>query len=221
MNKYLDLFLTFLKIGATTFGGGYAMISQIKDEIVDRKKWMTDDELLEITAIAESTPGPISVNLATYVGYKKAGFWGSLLATVGVVIPSFTVIYAISFFFNQFLQNQYVAWAFVGIKGAVAYLIVKAAIDLMKKMPKKAFPLIILVIVTVLMLLFDWFSINFSSIFLIIIGGVLGVGYYTLADHLLAKKKKQAALVASTDSKASTNETSISDEDETAEGDKQ
>lgn len=188
MNIKLDLFLTFLKIGATTFGGGYAMISQIKDEIVDRKKWIDDDELLEITAIAESTPGPIAINLATFVGYRKGKFWGSLLATLGVVLPSFIVIFLISLFFDQFIQNKYVAYAFVGIKAAVAYLIIKAAIDLIRKMPKKGLPISCLVLVTVALLLFDYFSIDFSSIYLILIGAFIGLVFYSLKD-LISKKR--------------------------------
>jgi chromate transporter len=192
MNIQLDLFLTFLKIGATTFGGGYAMISQIKDEIVDRKKWIDDNELLEVTAIAESTPGPIAINLATFVGYKKGKFWGSLLATLGVVLPSFIIIYLISLFFDAFIQNKYVAYAFIGIKAAVAYLIIKAAIDLIKKMPKEALPIILLVLVASALLLFDYFSIDFSSIYLILIGAGVGLIFYSILDLRLKKKEQES-----------------------------
>ena len=121
----LSLFLTFLKIGLFTFGGGYAMIAQIKETVVQNKKWMTDQELLEVIAIAESTPGPIAINLATYVGYKKRGVLGSALATLGVVIPSLIIIFIISLFLDEFMTNKYVAYAFTGIKCAVAFLILK------------------------------------------------------------------------------------------------
>jgi chromate transporter len=185
------LFLVFLQLGATTFGGGYAMIPQIREQIVEKRGWLTDDELLEVTAIAESTPGPMSINLATYVGYKKGGFLGSVLATLGVVIPSLIVIYLVSLVFNQFITNKWVAYAFVGVKAAVAFLICDAAIGLIKKMKKEPFQIIILVTVVLLMIAFDLFSINFSSIYLILIGGVLGLIFYSIMDA--RKKKKETA----------------------------
>jgi len=166
------------------------MIPQIREQIVEKRKWLTDDELLEVTAIAESTPGPMSINLATYVGYKKGGLLGSLLATVGVVIPSLVVIYLVSLIFNQFISNPWVSYAFVGVKCAVAFLICDAAYGLIKKMKKEAFQIIVLVLITAIMILFDVFSVNFSSIYLIIIGGVLGLVFYSLLD---LRKKKQAA----------------------------
>jgi chromate transporter len=185
-----QLFLVFLELGATTFGGGYAMIPQIREQIVEKRAWLTDDELLEVTAIAESTPGPMSINLATYVGYKKGGFLGSLLATLGVVIPSLVVIYLVSLIFNQFITNKWVAYAFVGVKAAVAFLICDAAIGLIKKMNKEVFQIIVLIAITLIMICFDIFSVDFSSIYLILIGGVNGLIFYTLVD--LLKKKKSA-----------------------------
>ena len=96
MKALLKLFFTFFKIGLFTFGGGYAMISQIKEAVVDNHKWLSEDELLEIVAISESTPGPIAINMATFVGYKRKGFLGSAFATLGVVLPSTyrTVLFA-------------------------------------------------------------------------------------------------------------------------------
>jgi chromate transporter len=185
-----QLFLVFLQLGATTFGGGYAMIPQIREQIVEKRKWLTDDELLEVTAIAESTPGPMSINLATYVGYKKGGFLGSLLATLGVVIPSLVVIYLVSLIFNQFISNPWVNYAFVGVKAAVAFLICDAAYGLIKKMKREAFQIIVLILVTITMILFDVFSVNFSSIYLILIGGALGLIFYSLMA--LRKKKTMA-----------------------------
>lgn len=186
---YLELFRVFLLLGATTFGGGYAMIPQIREQIVEKRKWLTDDELLEVTAIAESTPGPMSINLATYVGYKIGGFLGSLLATIGVVIPSLVVIYLVSLIFNQFITNKWVAYAFVGIKAAVAFLIVDAAVGLIKKMDKTPFQITVLVLITIIMILFDIFSVKFSSIYLILIGGVLGLIFYSILDLVHRKKK--------------------------------
>ncbi len=175
MRLYFDLFLTFFRLGATTFGGGYAMISQMKEIVVEKKGWTTEDELLEICAIAESTPGPVAINLSTYLGYKRGNILGSILATIGVVLPSFIIIFIISLFLNQFLQNIYVQYAFVGIKCAVAFLILKAGIQMVLKMPKNILTISIFLITTILMILFDILSINFSSIFLIIIGGAVGI----------------------------------------------
>ena len=137
MKLLLTLFLTFLKIGVTTFGGGYAMIANFQETIVEKKKWLTEDEFMEIITVAESTPGPIAINVATFVGYKKKGFLGSLFATLGVVLPSLVIIFVISLVLDQFMENVYVQYAFNGIKVAVAFLITRAGINLFKKMEKK------------------------------------------------------------------------------------
>ncbi|MDE6709234.1 MAG: chromate transporter, partial [Oscillospiraceae bacterium] len=134
MNVLLDLFLTFAKIGAFTFGGGYAMISLIDKECVENKKWITSDELMEITVIAESTPGPIAINLATYAGYKMAGGMGAAVATLGIILPSFLIIWLISTFMENLLSIEAVAKAFKGIRIAVAVLIIKAALKIIKSM---------------------------------------------------------------------------------------
>lgn len=130
------LFLTFLKIGAFTFGGGYAMIPLIQKEVTERKKWLSDGDILDIVAIAESTPGPIAINSATFVGYRVAGFWGAFCATVGVVLPSFLIIVAISFILSQFQDNQMVQYAFAGIRAGVLALIVKALYSMYRQCPK-------------------------------------------------------------------------------------
>ena len=180
MKKIFDLFFAFFKIGLFTFGGGYAMIANIREVVVEKKKWLDENELLQVITIAESTPGPIAINLATYVGYKKKGVLGSLLATLGVVLPSLVIIYAISLFLDAFMANRYVAYAFVGIKCAVAFLILKAGLDMFKKLPKKALPLSVFGLVFALMITFELLSVNFSSIILIVIGGVVGIIAYTL-----------------------------------------
>ena len=128
MKNNLELFWIFFKIGLFTFGGGYAMIPQIKEVVIEKKKWMTDEEMLDVIAIAESTPGPIAINSATFIGYKQNKILGSLFASLGVVLPSFIIIFLISLFFNQFLEYEIVKNAFMGIKCAVAFLITKAAI---------------------------------------------------------------------------------------------
>lgn len=175
-----DLFFTFAKIGLFTFGGGYAMLAQIKETVVEQKGWLDEEELMEIITVAESTPGPIAINMATYVGYKKKGLAGSAMATLGVVMPSLTILYLVSLFLDFFLQNKYVAYAFTGIKCGVAFLILRAGFDLLKKMEKRAIPRLTFGIVFVLMLLFDLFSVSFSSIWFILLGGVFGIVLYAL-----------------------------------------
>ena len=140
----LPLFLTFLKIGGFTFGGGYAMIPIIQREIVDNKKWITDEDILEIIAIAESTPGPIAINSATFVGYRVGGFFGALLATLGVVLPPFTIIFAISFVLRQFSELRAVKYAFWGIRAGVLALICKALWSMYKKVDKGLIPYIVM-----------------------------------------------------------------------------
>jgi chromate transporter len=134
----LTLFVTMFKIGLFTFGGGYAMIAIIEREIIERKKWIGNDEFLDIIAIAESTPGPLAINSATFVGYKIAGVLGSVFATLGVVLPSFIIIYIISLFFDAFLSIVWVGYAFRGIQVAVAFLIFNAGIKMLKKLKKTA-----------------------------------------------------------------------------------
>lgn len=179
---YLDLFWTFFKLGLFTFGGGYAMIGQLKDIVVERKKWVTEDELLEICAIAESTPGPVAINLSTYIGYKKHKLLGSLLATLGVVLPSFIIIFIISLFLEAFMQNIWVKYAFVGINACVAFLIIKAGIEMFISLKKSWWQILITVIVTILMIVFELLDINFSSIYLILIGAFLGIIILTIIN---------------------------------------
>lgn len=134
--KILKLFLAFLKIGGFTFGGGYAMIPLIQKETVETHKWVTDEDILEIIAIAESTPGPIAINSATFVGYRTAGFLGAMCATFGVVLPSFTIIIAISYVLREFSQLKAVVYAFNGIRAGVLALLCKALWAMYKKSPK-------------------------------------------------------------------------------------
>lgn len=178
MNMLLDLFLTFAKVGLFTFGGGYAMISLIENNCVERKKWITHDEMMNITVIAESTPGPIAINAATFVGYRQAGFIGALAATFGMVIPSFIIIYIISVFFDNFLEIAVIANAFKGIKLAVGILILNAGITMVSKMPKKALPRAIMLAAFVLMMLINILSIKISSVVLMLIAGVFSLVFF-------------------------------------------
>lgn len=178
MSILTDLFLTFAKIGFFTFGGGYAMISMIENNCVERKQWITHDEMMNVTVIAESTPGPIAINCATYVGYKKAGFLGSLIATLGIVVPSFVVIYLISMFLDNFLEITVIANAFKGIKIAVGILILDAGITMVKKMQKKHLPRAIVVCSFAAMLMINIFAWNFSSIALMLIAAAVSLAVF-------------------------------------------
>ena len=190
-NKLLDLFLTFLKIGATTFGGGYAMVPIIRHDIVEKKKWLNDEELMEIIAIAESTPGPIAINVATYTGYKIKGFLGSLLATLAIVLPAFLIIFAISLLYNYVKDNQIIAAAFMGIKAAVALLILSAGIRMLIKMKKTWYSLLAMGLAMSSLIIFDLFAISFSSIFLILIGAFFGLILFFVVPVLIEKKKEK------------------------------
>ena len=167
----LELFLTFMKIGLFTFGGGYAMISLIEDICVEKKKWITHDQMMNVTIVAESTPGPIAINCATYVGYTRKGFAGAVVATLGVVTPSFVIIYAISMFLDNFLEITLIANAFKGIKPAVGLLILNAGLNMLQKMKKTGQSLTILVCALAVMLLVP----DFSALSLMLVSGVISL----------------------------------------------
>lgn len=171
----LLLFISFFKIGAFTFGGGYAMLSLLENEFVEKKGWLTKEEFLDMVAIAESTPGPIAINSATFIGYKTAGMLGSTFATLGVVLPSFIIIFVISLFLDKFLTLTLVANAFKGIQACVVYLIGSVGIKLFKQMEKKPLSIAIMSIVLVCMITFSLFAVKFSSIIYILISGATGV----------------------------------------------
>ena len=193
MSKAKDifiLFITMMKIGLFTFGGGLAMVSLLENEFVEKKKYLESDEFLNIIAITESTPGPIAINSSTYIGYKRAGFWGALFATLGVVIPSFVIIYLITMFFNMFIELEYVAYAFQGIQACVIFLILAAGIKLFIKIEKNAFNIILALITATCMIVFSLISFSFSSIFYILIFGFLSFFIY-LIKTITKKDKKE------------------------------
>ncbi|MCB6607130.1 chromate transporter [[Clostridium] symbiosum] len=182
-----ELFLTFAKIGAFTFGGGYAMISLLDHECIEKKQWITSDELMDVTVVAESTPGPIAINCATYTGYKQAGLAGAIAATVGMVLPSFLVILLISTFFESLLSYPLVANAFRGIRIAVAVLIMQAAVKMIKKMlkktPSKSVSIAFVAAFFVVALVFNLLGIHFSTIYLILIAGTVSFCLFTLPNR--------------------------------------
>lgn len=183
MNNIFQLFFTFLKIGVFTFGGGYAMISVIENNCVEKKKWISHEEMMDIAVIAESTPGPIAINCATFVGYKIAGFLGAVFSTIGVVIPSFLIILLISSFLDNFLEIKIIANAFTGIKVGVGILIFNAGFNMLKKMKKKLLPKIILALSFIAMLLINIFSWNFSSISMMLIAGLVSLVCFVIFNN--------------------------------------
>lgn len=178
MSILFELFLIFAKIGLFTFGGGYAMISLIENNCVEKKKWITHDEMMNVTVIAESTPGPIAINCATFVGFKQAGLMGAVIATFGMVFPSFVIIYAVSMFLDNFLEITLIANAFKGIKVAVGILVLDAAITMVRKMHKRVLPRVIMLCSFAAMLLINIFAWNFSSIALMLVAAAISLAIF-------------------------------------------
>lgn len=178
MHILTDLFLTFAKVGMFTFGGGYAMISIIENVCVERKQWITHEEMMQMTVIAESTPGPIAINCATYVGCKQAGIPGSIAATVGIVLPSFVILYLISTVLDNFLEITLIANAFKGIKIGVGLLILRVALTMLKKMQKKPLPRIIAGCAFAVMLAVNFLSLKISSITLMLSAAAVSLGVF-------------------------------------------
>lgn len=179
------LFFTFFKIGLFTFGGGYAMIALLEEEFIQRRKWLDKDEFLDMTAIAESTPGPVAINSATYLGYKLAKVPGAATATVAVCLPSFLIIYAISLFFEQFTQLTVIANAFKGIQVCVIYLIFSAGVRMLKSLDKSVFAIGVLAAVMLVMVGLSLAGVSVSSILLILLSGAAGV-----AAWLIGRRKE-------------------------------
>ena len=179
------LFFTFFKIGLFTFGGGYAMIALLEEEFIQRRKWLDKDEFLDMTAIAESPPGPVAINSATYLGYKLAKIPGAATATVAVCLPSFLIIYAISLFFKQFTQLTVIANAFKGIQVCVIYLIFSAGVRMLKALDKSPFATGVLAAVMLVMVGLSLAGVSVSSILLILLSGAAGV-----AAWLIGRRKE-------------------------------
>ena len=187
----LKLFLVMFKIGLFTFGGGYAMISLLESELVAKRKWLENDEFINVVAIAESTPGPVAINAATYVGYKLAGVWGSLSATVAVALPSFSIIFLISLFFDAFLSLKYVAYAFDGIQVCVIFLILSAGVKMLIKLEKTVWNIVVTSLVIAVMIALSVLSIAFSSVWYILITAGLALLLY-LFSYLRARRKEKS-----------------------------
>ncbi len=183
MNKFkmcLALFGTFFKIGAFTIGGGYAMLPLVQREVAEKRKWIEENDMLDIIAIAESTPGPIAINTATFVGTRAAGFWGAFSATLGSVLPSFIIITALSVVLEKLMKYEPVAFAFNGIRAGVIALIVKALWGMAKQCPRNLFSVILALVAFALVLFLD------VNVLYVIIGAAL-IG---LSVALISKKKE-------------------------------
>ena len=175
----LELFTTFFKIGLFTIGGGYAMISVVQDECVEGKKWIDSEEFLNLLAISESTPGPIAINMATYIGFVKAKFIGALVATIGVALPSIIVISLISVFLKNFLEIKVVSNAFFGIRVAVSIIIIRTAYNLLNTELKtsmyKVLTLVLFFIFVLIMFLNELIDLNISNMLLVFVAILLGI----------------------------------------------
>ena len=182
MKILFTLFLVFARIGLFTFGGGYAMISVIEHICVEKKKWITGEELLEMTVIAESTPGPIAINCATFTGHKIAGVPGAIAATLGMVTPSFFIIYLISKFLENFLELTIVANAFQGIRIAVGLLILDAGLNMAKKARKSPMTRAIMLSACVAMLAIHILSWKISSISLMLTAAVVSLAVFLIGN---------------------------------------
>ena len=180
IKQIFQIFLTFLKIGAFTFGGGYAMIPFIKKETVEKKHWINDEDILEIVAIAESTPGPVAVNASTFVGYKVAGFWGAFMGTLGVVLPSFVIIMFLSFIIRSFQNIRIVKYAFFGIRAGVLALIVRAAYLMYRQVDKNLLSHIVMVGAFICVAIFN----------LNILAVILGCAVIGIAGALIEKGRR-------------------------------
>ena len=190
IKKLLSLFFDFFKIGLFTFGGGYAMISLIEKTFVEKRKYITSEELLDIIAIAEATPGVMAVNSATYIGHKVLGFFGSLFSTIGVVIPSFIIIFVISFFYEKFIQIEWIGAIINGLMIAVTFLIFRAAIKLFKSANKDWISYLLMSLSFIGLLLIKFFKGNFSTIYMILIGGAFSLVIYLITYIINRKKEK-------------------------------
>ena len=184
----LTLFLTFFRIGLFTFGGGYAMIAVIENICVGQKKWITHEDLMNVTVIAESTPGPVAINCATFVGYKQKGILGAIAATLGVVLPSFIIIWLISMFLDRFLEIAWVASAFKGIRIAVGILIIDVGIRMAKKMPKEPLRWAIMACAVIVMLLASIFAWKISTITLLLAAAAVSLAVFALFENKQAGK---------------------------------
>lgn len=188
---YLKLFLTFLKLGFLSIGGGNTMVSMLEGELVDKKKWITAEELIEMIAVAEVTPGPIAINIATYIGYKKGKVFGALMTTLGIIIPPVICMFIIATFLEKLVKFKFIQYALVGVKCGVILLLTTVVISLAKKSKLDLFGIFGIILVVSAELLLNIFSLDFSAIYFILIGAALGILIYGLIPKFKNKEEKK------------------------------
>lgn len=186
-----SLFFIFLKLGTFSIGGGTTMLTLLRDELVSKRKYIDDEELMEMTALSESTPGPIAVNLATYLGYKKAGVLGSIMATLGTILTPFVLMFIISLFLRNLLEYEVVRYAFIGIKAGVVFLILRVAFTLIKGMKKDVLGIILFSLVVISELVLYLFSIKIYAFIYIAVGMVIGFIFYGLIKGKKMEEEKK------------------------------
>ena len=191
MKIILLLFLSMLKIGCFAFGGGYAIIALLENEFISKRKWIDHDEFMDVVAIAESTPGPIAINVATYIGYKLKGFLGAVIATVGMCLPSFVIMYLVSLFYDRFMEIPLVSAAFKGIQICVVYLIASAAFKMLKKMKKTPLNIAVFSVTCIGMILCTLFGIRISSVWFILFAGILGLSVFLIRKNKTKGENKK------------------------------
>ena len=191
MKIILLLFLSMLKIGCFAFGGGYAIIALLENEFISKRKWIDHDEFMDVVAIAESTPGPIAINVATYIGYKLKGFLGAVIATVGMCLPSFVIMYLVSLFYDRFMEIPLVSAAFKGIQICVVYLIASAAFKMLKKMKKTPLNIAVFSVTCIGMILCTLFDIRISSVWFILFAGILGLSVFLIRKNKTKGENKK------------------------------
>ena len=183
MNTMILLFLSMLKIGCFAFGGGYAIIALLEHEFTEKRSWIDHDEFMDVVAIAESTPGPIAINAATYVGYKKKGFSGAVLATVGICLPSFFIMYLVSLFYDRFMEIALVNAAFRGIQIGVVYLIASAGWKMLKKMKKTPLNLTVFSLTCAGMIAGTLLELPVSSVWFLLAAGIIGLSIFLVKSR--------------------------------------
>lgn len=191
MKIILLLFLSMLKIGCFAFGGGYAIIALLENEFISKRKWIDHDEFMDVVAIAESTPGPIAINVATYIGYKLKGFLGAVIATVGMCLPSFVIMYLVSLFYDRFMEIALVSAAFKGIQICVVYLIASAAFKMLKKMKKTSLNIAVFSVTCAGMIICTLFDIRISSVWFILFAGILGLLVFLIRKNKTKGENKK------------------------------
>lgn len=188
---YLKMFLTFLKLGFLCIGGGNTMVSMLEGELIDKKKWITSEELIEMIAVAEVTPGPIAINIATYIGYKRGKILGALMTTLGIVIPPVICMFLIATFLDKLIQYKFINYALTGIKCGVIVLLISVAVSLIKKTKLDLFGILGLILVVSSKLVLDVFNISFSAVYYILAGAVLGIIIYALIPKFKRLEEKK------------------------------